>query len=167
SLILADSRHASSVFTPGGAYNLSENGYLRAPNIRVGYDSNGYGGVYLCGGKVDSDNMYVGINGVGVFNQSGGINAVDRLTIGTNLLSPPPGTDQYNMSGGSLNSGYTDVARNGVFTLTRGAPWLGHLPLYNNGRIDISGPNHPVLKTYTMHFYSNDAAIDVRDNSME
>jgi hypothetical protein len=166
SVILGDTRLGGSIFNPAGVYNLS-GGLLRTGSVEIGAHANSNGTFNLSGfGLTNIQNYFdVGGQGIGAVNQTGGTNSVGALTIGSFLVTPPPGQDVYTMSGGSLVvNGITDVTKNGVFNYNGGDTWLGHLHLNSNGQINI---NAGTLKSYTCHFYDPAATIDVKGNTME
>jgi hypothetical protein len=142
-IIFGDTRDPTSLFNPGGIYNLS-GGLLRTPDLEIGTHVNSNGTFNISGfGVANVTDEYLGESGIGAVNQSGGTNTTDSLTIGSGLVSPPPGSDVYTMSGGSLSSGFTSMFKNGVLNYTGGNVFLGHTHLYQNGRIDISGTSNP------------------------
>jgi hypothetical protein len=166
-VILGDTRLTGS-FNARGAYNLSGSGLLRMTDLEVGSRTGTQGTFNLSGGVIDvRGNLRVGGSGIGAFNQTGGTVTPDFLFIGSSLVTPPAGTTSYNFSGGSLDSGFTDVRTNAVFNHTGGTPWLGHLHMYSNGRINVSTGPSKVLQSYTLHFYSDQSVIELNNNTLE
>jgi hypothetical protein len=142
---------------------LSESGTLRTPALKLGWGQNSLGNFNLNGGALNVTTIDVGHQGIGVFNQTAGVNNPTRIWIGTSIS---PGTNVYNMSGGSLTAGATTMLQNGQFNYNGGDAWLGHLNLFGNARVEVNGPG---LETYTMHFQDDvvQAVIDVKDFGFE
>jgi hypothetical protein len=139
-----------------GAYNMS-GGNLDAAAIYVGYDNGGSGTFTQTGGTVKStmqlnigsflgatgtynlsgtgsltaDTQYVGFNDRGIFNQSGGSNAAQYVSVG----NAAPGWGTYNLSGGTLTIGSA-----GSLVIGR----VGRGELIQTGG-DINGSNSSVL----------------------
>ena len=80
-------------------YNLSGGTFATTPN--PGLATNPFGGAEVAGG------IYLGVDGTGVMNQSGGTVTTDWVVLDNRLnngpgTNQPDGIDRYNLSGGTL-----------------------------------------------------------------
>lgn len=107
----------------GGTITITDN-IKHYPTLALGYNSGSSGTYYLSGtgnlngvGLTDDGTEYIGLNGMGIFNQTGGINSTYNFYIGYN--SGSSGT--YNLSGGTNSTfflflGYNSDS-NGTYNL--------------------------------------------------
>ncbi len=97
-----------------------------------GYDSGDGKGTYnLSGGSLSFRDEYIGSSGTGVFNQTGGTNTVQTITIAEN----PGSSGKYSLSGGTLTA--SNIVNNDRFNYSGGNLNLGTLT--NNGVTSLSG----------------------------
>ena len=125
----------------------------------MGYNSGSSGTYSLIGGSISLPgvnsgisfpSMYVGYSGTGTFTQTGGTNAISsNLYLGSNSS----GNGTYNVSGGSLSTGFTYVGYSGTGTFTQSGGtnsfsnlYLGYNPgssgtysLSNTGQLSAVG----------------------------
>ena len=114
-----------------GVFSQSGGVHLVDTDIYVGYKRfavYGDGTYNLSGGYVSADNIYVGSGARGTFTQSGGTATATTYL----LVYDSSGSDaRYELSGGSLNTGETDVGLGsggrGIFTQTGGTHQTGGL----------------------------------------
>ena len=115
-----------------GTYSLADTSILNVTGgITLGSYAGNKGTFIQSGGAVNADNEYVGLVGVGDWNQSGGANTATQLSIGNNA----GGTGTYELSGSAiLNSGaeYVGAAGNGTLTQSGGTNNAASLAIANN-----------------------------------
>jgi hypothetical protein len=167
-VILGDTRDSSSMFNPAGIYTLSENGYLRTTNLRVGANNSASGNFSLSGFAHLRvlENVDVGSSsGRGTFVQTGG-----RLEApGSMFISAPAGGagSSYTLSGGTFDSRLTWVSSRSTFTYTGGTVVPRFLHLSSDGRIVIAPGGGRVLPAVSVTFHDTTGALDVNDNTLE
>lgn len=118
---------------------MGEQAFIYQSSLIIGKNAGSSGTYNLSGGTLTAtstggDNIeYVGFNGNGTFNQSGGVHTVSHaITIAANAGS----SGTYNFSGGSLQAG--SIVNNGLFNYT-GGTLVTQSGLNNNGTLTLSG----------------------------
>jgi hypothetical protein len=146
-----------------GTYTLSGNGALTVGALSVGLDGTGEfdqkggtnigGRLVLSSGGMGTYNLSAGnlsisdreiiassSSGIGIFNQTGGMNIVPTLVIGSSLNEP--GRAVYNLSGnGTLSA---SVLNDGTFTYA-GGTLNGNFVNQADGNFRIEGPGTRVI----------------------
>jgi hypothetical protein len=132
----------------GGVGAFDQSGGINtvtAYGLYLGYNSTDTGSYTLSGtgllvaGQTDFGQEFVGYNGAGVFNQSGGTNSAGFLSLSTNDQS----SGTYTLNGnGSLAVGYDEIVGNngaGDFYQSSGTNSAGTLNLGSTGSYTLSG----------------------------
>ena len=129
------SNSGSDPITGKGTYNLSDTATLNVTGgISLGSLLGNTGTMNQTGGGVTTDIEYVGLEGIGDWNQSAGTNTTSSLVIGNNT----GGKGTYELSGDPtlsvLNGGaeYVGAAGNGTLTQTGGTNNATSLTIANN-----------------------------------
>lgn len=133
----------TGVFTQSGGVHTVTNSLYLGIFVDI-FGSSGNGTYNLSStGSLTAANEYIGLNGIGVFNQSGGTHIVNNLQIG----SSPGGSGTYNLSGsGSLTAAFESIGffGTGSFTQSGGTNtvsnglYLGYEST-GNGTYNLSG----------------------------
>ena len=104
-----------------GTFNQTGGKHTVASDLNLGQLENSQGNYDLSGTGVVNvgRNLYVGLEGTGVFTQSGTsqVNVTEGVVLSANTNGTGVGT--YNLQGGSLTSGYTNVGAQGTGTFTQ------------------------------------------------
>jgi hypothetical protein len=126
-----------------GVFNQSGGTAITQNPLTLG--ENGSGTYNLTDGLLKSAGEYVGVSGLGVFDQTGGINNVGQLAVGARQsgLEAAVATGTYDLSGGTLmaqgeNLGNGDLGI-GTFSQTGGSNTVDFLEVGSNGTYNFSG----------------------------
>jgi hypothetical protein len=115
----------------GGVFDDEDNS-SDSPELRIGHAVGARGLYEMTGGQLNAEEIWVGWEGEGQFNQSGG--SIDlKYSTGSAVIVGPQGS--YELSGGELRS--YELAVLGRFLQTGGL----HFNHWSTGDIDIGEPN--------------------------
>ena len=117
--------------TGTGTYTLSAGQLNVTGGLALGFLAGNTGSFVQTGGGVAADSEYVGLVGVGDWNQSGGSNTTASLSIGNNT----GGTGTYELSGGgtlTATNEYVGAEGNGTLTQTGGSNATSYFVIGNN-----------------------------------
>jgi hypothetical protein len=135
----------------GGAHNF----VTGSLGLVLGYNFPGSGTYTLAGGILNATNasIYVGLNGSGTYNQSGGTASTINFIAGYNGAGTTRSSGSVSLSDGTLTSINSFIAYNGSANFNQSGG------THSTGFLDLAGSSPSVVANYNM---SNDATLNVK-----